>query len=496
MTPGRIVAFLILVLSLLGLLGFILPEKGIKLGNELTIRFPSPAEILSPAEQEQVDISDILDLEADADEIATPDTTAQDTLAPTLLAPLEERIALHYPQKDKSILYALFSKLEKARSQKRPVRILHYGDSQLEGDRITSYIRNKFQTQFGGSGPGLFSIADIVPSFSVERALAGDWIRYSVMTKRDPQQEHARFGALSSYSRFTPIISNRALQDTTIHSASLTITPQQNAFSKAKEFSVCKLYYGWHTAPVRIDLHQGDELISTEVVEPADKLLIREWRFPATPDQLTFTFTGRNSPDIYGISLEGTNGVNVDNIAARGGSGYEFHGVDQALLGTMYSDLDVELLILQYGGNVLPNIKNAEEAESYGSFFGAQIARFRKLIPGVSIIVIGPSDMSIKEGEDYVTRPFLENVRDAMKANALQQGAIFWDMYDAMGGKNSMVSWVNAEPPLAATDYTHFSPRGARKVGELFYSAFLNDYTLFRAQKALPLMKNDTIDVP
>ena len=496
MTPGRIVAFLILVLSLLGLLGIILPEQGIKLGDELTIRFPSPAEILSPEKQEQVDISDILELEADADEVAALDTLAQDTLAPAVLAPLEERIALHYPKKDKSVLFALFSKLEKARSQKRPVRILHYGDSQLEGDRITSYIRNKFQTQFGGNGHGLFPIADIVPNFSVERALAGDWIRYSVMTTRDPQQEHTRFGALSSYSRFTPILSDSTLRDTTIHSASLTITAQQNAFSKAKEFSVCKLYYGWHTAPVRIDLHQGDELLSTEVVEPAEKLLIREWKFPATPDQLTFTFTGTHSPDIYGVSLEGANGVNVDNIAARGASGYEFHAVDQALLRTMYSDLDVELLILQYGGNVLPNIKSAEQAESYGHFFGTQIVRFRRLIPGITIIVIGPSDMSIKEGEDYVTRPFLEDVRNAMKANTLQQGAVFWDMYDAMGGKNSMVSWVNAEPPLAAADYTHFTPRGARKVGELFYSAFLSDYTLFRVQKALPHMKNDTIDVP
>jgi hypothetical protein len=95
------------------------------------------------------------------------------------------------------------------------------------------------------------------------------------------------------------------------------------------------------------------------------------------------------------------------------------------------------------------------------------------------VIVIGPSDMSIKEGEDYVTRPFLEDVRDAMKTNALAQGAAFWDMYEAMGGRNSMVSWVQADPPLAADDYTHFSPIGARKVGELFYTALINEYAAY-----------------
>jgi lysophospholipase L1-like esterase len=173
----------------------------------------------------------------------------------------------------------------------------------------------------------------------------------------------------------------------------------------------------------------------------------------------------------------------MDNIAARGGAGYEFRRVDQDLLKAMYVDLDVELMILQYGGNVLPNVKDAEEAAQYGRYFGAQIARFKKMLPGLSVIVIGPSDMSIKEGEHYVTRPYLEEVRDAMKANSLAQGAVFWDMYEAMGGRNSMVSWVNAEPPLAATDYIHFSPQGAKKVGELFYTALINDFAAFYSSK-------------
>jgi hypothetical protein len=44
-----------------------------------------------------------------------------------------------------------------------------------------------------------------------------------------------------------------------------------------------------------------------------------------------------------------------------------------------------------------------------------------------------------------------------------------------------MVSWVAADPPLAATDYTHFSPRGSRKVGELFWKAFSRDFDAWKA---------------
>lgn len=496
MKPLHVLVFVVVVLCGLAVLGGLMPKDGLALSDAITLRMASPSEILISTEAEKVDISDILAVETDsaattdtealADSVAVADTVHAaepfvfDT---TKLRPLEERIALHYPNGDKEVLWPLFAKLEAARSGAKPTRIMHYGDSQLEGDRITSYLRNKLQAQFGGSGPGLVAVADIVPSFSIDRVISDDWIRYSVMGRRDPTQHHDRYGALSSFSRFTPILPDTVPPDSAVHEASVTLKPLRRAYGKAQQYNEVKLYYGWHRAPLTLEVHNAGELVSSELVEPADHLLIREWKFADTPQELTFTFKGTDSPDVYGISLESRTGICMDNIAARGSAGYEFRKTDQALLGSMFKDLDVELLILQYGGNVVPNLKNAEEAAQYGRFFGAQIARFKKMIPGVAVIVIGPSDMSIKEGEDYVTRPFLEEVRDAMKANALAQGAVFWDMYEAMGGRNSMVSWVTADPPLAATDYTHFSPQGAKKVGELFYTALINDFAAYYGAK-------------
>jgi hypothetical protein len=109
----------------------------------------------------------------------------------TKLRPLEERIALHYPNGDKQVLWPLFAswKQRTIRCHIR-LRIMHYGDSQLEGDRITAYLRNKLQSQFGGTGPGLVAVADIVPSFSIDRVISDNWIRYSVMGRKDPTQHH------------------------------------------------------------------------------------------------------------------------------------------------------------------------------------------------------------------------------------------------------------------------------------------------------------------
>lgn len=494
MRPVHVLAFLLAVGAGLGVIGVLLPEDP-QLTADLTMRIPRATDLLE-AEDEKVDISDILavvtdsaatvDTEALADSLPAADTTS--VVEPfvfdsTQLRPLEERIALHYPNDDKTVLWPVFQKLEAARGGKKPLRVMHYGDSQLEGDRITSYLRNKLQTQFGGSGPGLFPVADIVPSFSIDRVISANWKRYSVMGRKDPTQHHVRFGALSSFSRFTPILPDSAALDSMEQVATVALRPLARAYGKARQFSNMKLYFGWHRAPVTIEVHNGGELVKSEVVEPADQLLLRSWSFASTPADLQLTFKGVDSPDVFGISLEGGPGLCVDNIAARGGAGYEFRKADQALLGAMYDELDVALLILQYGGNVIPNLKGPEEAEQYGRFFGAQIARFKRMIPGVAVIVIGPSDMSIKEGEHYVTRPLLEEVRDAMKKNTLAQGAVFWDMYGAMGGRNSMVSWVEADPPLAATDYTHFSPQGAKKVGELFYTALINDFSAYYGAK-------------
>lgn len=487
MSPLRVLGFVAAVLALLALIGQALPKAGLDLGL-VTVRMPRAGELLLGVKPERVDISEILAIEADS---AASDTLAVEALAETLavdspqrpiafdaskLAPLEDRIRFHFPAQGASMLHPFFQSLQGAYAAKEPIRILHYGDSQIEGDRITAYVRNKLQTQFHGSGPGLISVLDVGPHFSVKRELSGNWQRFSAMDPNLRKHAHNRYGALSAYCRFSPALPDSVAPDTTRRTATITLAPDKRAYSKACAWTECRLFFGWHRAPLTLRMEADGVELSSEAIEPQAAMLVREWRFPRTPGSITITLEGTDSPDVFGIALDGSTGVAMDNISSRGAAGYEFGKGDASLLARMYAELDTRLLILQYGGNVLPDIKSKDEADRYGRYFGGLIARLRKMIPGVPVIVIGPSDMSIKEGEDYVTRPFLEDVRDAMKANALAQGAAFWDMYEAMGGRNSMVSWVQAEPPLAADDYTHFSPLGARKVGELFYTALINEY--------------------
>jgi len=93
---------------------------------------------------------------------------------------------------------------------------------------------------------------------------------------------------------------------------------------------------------------------------------------------------------------------------------------------------------------------------------------------------MGVADMSTKEKDKYITYPYLEDVRDMMKKYAHKSGAAYWDMYEAMGGENSMPEWVSAKPKLATNDYTHYTSRGAKLIANMFYNSLLYEYQLYK----------------
>ena len=80
--------------------------------------------------------------------------------------------------------------------------------------------------------------------------------------------------------------------------------------------------------------------------------------------------------------------------------------------------------------------------EGMGSINACLAKRLRPLkglCQSVSILVIGPSDMSRKVAGEYVSYPNITKIRDAMQKAARENDCAFWDLYSVMGGENSMV---------------------------------------------------------
>ncbi len=472
MKPVKVTFFVLATVFVLGLVSLVFPTEGIKVGN-FTIHFPTLKEIFSPDPFEYADIS-MLQAVTDTVVVPEPEPPADDTVTGGFniklieISDLKTR-HLEFPDGMRNVLYPFFRKLDSLALVKKQIRILHYGDSQIEGDRITHILRRKFQSQFGGSGPGLVPVVDLYNSMAVNRSLSGRWQRYALFGPRE-KVSHSGFGAMASFSRFLPYVNDSLTNDSLLYNASVTFK------GTGYPFSTCRVFAGNARSPVYVEIAGSSGVLRSDSIEQNMRIISAN----TGSSEVTITFSGFDSPDIYGVDLTSGPGVFVDNIAMRGSSGTVFTRMNSGQLKQMYDALNVELFILQFGGNVMPYIKDEKECASYGNWFYSQLMLLKRLRPSACFIVIGPSDMSKKEKEHYITFPLLENVRDALKKATFRAGAVYWDMYEAMGGYNSMPAWVAANPPLAASDYTHFSPRGARLIGDMFYNAIIWEYQLYR----------------
>ena len=198
------------------------------------------------------------------------------------------------------------------------------------------------------------------------------------------------------------------------------------------------------------------------------------------PKSFTVKFSGSDSPDFYALAIDADKGVVVDNIPMRGSSGTYFNKMDLNVLKQFYDNINLGMILLEFGGNVIPFTTSEQGVKNYESWFYSQIKTLRKLNPDVPIIVMGVADMSTKEKDQYVSYPYITSIRDAMKRAAFRAGAAYWDMYEAMGGENSMPQWVNSNPKLATNDYTHYTPRGAKMIGNMFFNALMYEYQLYQ----------------
>lgn len=461
---------------MLGIISLVFPEKGIYVSEKLCIQYPTFASLFFEKKEVKTDISNIIAL-ADAEDKASENLN--DTIAVNKIEANDSTVKLvtsiQYKNDSKTAMANFFNSLVNIGNEEKSIRILHYGDSQIEGDRISDYLRLKLQGQFGGEGPGLISFMPVAPSVVNKISWSSGWDRYSVFAGKDKRVKHNNFGALAHITRF---YNYAPITDTTQYkSAWVKVVTSKNGGPKAAAYKTIKLFYGGAQTKTHVELYENGSLNTSDSLAIGGNFNIKEFNLNQGALLQEFKFKGKDSPDFYGVSLEGNKGVMVDNFGLRGSSGTFFNQINYGQLKQFYDYLNAKLIILQFGGNSLPYITTKEQADAFGTYLKAQILIVKKLAPQASILVIGPADMSVKVGANYETHPQLENLRDAIKKSAFETDCAFFDMYNCMGGKNSMLTWV--EQGIGAKDYIHFSSVGARKIAVLLYSSLMNDYNAF-----------------
>ncbi|MDX1285071.1 MAG: hypothetical protein R3182_08670, partial [Draconibacterium sp.] len=393
MKPAKTILFVFGIFILLAGTMWLTPEDGIEVG-EFTFHMPTFKEMMLNNDVEYADVSDIISHQFDIDSLVNIeiDTLNNDTV-------FEVIHRANYDTLIQSVQRIEFNDLGRQNfgrffttlTHDSLVRILHYGDSQIEGDRITAFVRNKLQLRFGGTGVGLrpaLQPYDYV--FSAIQENSDNWKRYPIYGKVDSLVEHQNYGVMGAFSRYAPLTSDTIpFKDSALFEAEMSISKSDISFKRTHEYEYFRLFYGNTKRPVDLQLLVKGETILSNTLRPDIDYGVIECELPDSTNQVVLKFVGFDGPDIYGVELASREGIIMDNIALRGSSGTIFSKADFNHSLKMYRDLNPALFILQFGGNVMPYIKEEKAIERYGDLFKYQISRIQALCPDAAILVVG-----------------------------------------------------------------------------------------------------------
>ena len=458
MKPRHIAYIIWTIIALLGAVSWIVPNNGFSIGK-WTLRWPTLAEALDirgTVDSVQLSVDTLLLAEADSIIFESEDTLGKkDTIPPPPVIPIVDVANID----TRAYLAAFYAALDSTNSM--PVRVVHYGDSQTEEDRITNVLRERWQKQYGGGGVGLIPLHQTIPTRTIRQWLS---INNVVQTAQGGPKRYLVYGPRSMRLNNDDygVMGQVAVMDSTLVVGSEDIVMNIEPIDKK-----CKSHNYFNRVRLLTDSVSSYVMTRDTILHSATQSYITPlYTLPDSTTKCEIHLQGKGK--VYGISLETPTGVIVDNIPMRGCSGNIFTKIDSASLSVFYRETNTRLIILQFGGNMIPQTENPSTISGYvRSTLRQQVRYLRACAPESAILFIGPSDMSTRIDGEMATYPLVPYMDKLLKKMAEEEQIAYWSMYDAMGGKNSMVKWV--EIGLAGSDYVHFTRAGANKVGRLLY---------------------------
>lgn len=358
----------------------------------------------------------------------------------------------------------------------RQVRIVYYGDSQIEGDRVTSLLRHELRKEEGGTGPGMFlPVMPVMYTRSYVVRSSSNWKRYTLLDYRNGTLPHNRLGPMLALCRFTPPGDSTKTRSF----ATVRINPVPGADSAVSRYEKLRIFYGNNNDTVLVGIRSGNSLVDFAMLQMGEGPLEYAVPLPAI-SEVTVEFTGRNSPDIYAMSLESEAGVVVDNVPVRGSAGLEFVMTDATGFEECFAELSPDMIFLQFGLNVVRNVRS--EYHYYEEGIVKQVNWLRKVSGGAPVVLVSVTDMALRDNDTILRFPNIRAIRDAQKKASERSGAVFWDAWEEMGGPGSAIRWFNHTPPLTSKDLTHLSNAGTDTIASRLFADLLAERETVKAE--------------
>ena len=356
MKARQVLIFLLSVFAALGVLWLTMPADGIAAGP-LTIRFNNLQAALRDANEAKVDVDSVLNA------VQQRFRMQEDTLEHYRKFFTENPDRIYLPGDD----ITFFNPVFKAFEEDTLSRVVHYGDSQIELDRISQDLREALQGRFGGNGTGMFPALSNVPSASITKTANGGFVHYTMYgDSTTVRAGHSRYGVLA-----------QVVQLTGGGTVTLRSTKNKNAREKVHSFESVTLLYGRPGGGFSVKA-SSDTLRPVPVIEEGESGLRKvTWHFGKPVQKAVITFNG--NCEIYAVSADPESGVQVDNIPLRGCSGTIFNRINKPLMADCLEMMDARLIILQFGGNYMPVVRNTAVIEQYQEQIETQLRYFHEI---------------------------------------------------------------------------------------------------------------------
>lgn len=334
--------------------------------------------------------------------------------------------------------------------KKVKIRIAWFGDSQIEGDFITQDVREMLQNYFGEQkGVGFIPITSISADFRKTAKLATTGTVVAENFKKSDSNSQL---FLSGYSFF---------------SDNMAINFTDNSKKNPNQIIQKWLLYG-----------KGDSIAVTiqDSIRkyPANKSFNRILVGSSTSSKTNLTVASNKTP-IYGISSEPQSGIVLDNFSFRGITGVELKKVNSDLLEEINKSGYYDLIVFQYGVNLMfkPNDTNYDY---YYRGMRPVLKKFKNNMPNTEFLLFSCSDRAFNYDGEWKTAVGIDSLINVQAKLAFDNDIPFYNFYNSIGGKGTVVKWADSTLQLANKDYIHFNFRGAKVAAKIIFKAIIHDY--------------------
>jgi hypothetical protein len=376
----------------------------------------------------------------------------------THLLPSDNTLIADYGLDSNNALFYFFEKLDKLKQGNGKVRLAYFGDSFIEGDYVTDELRVKLQETYGGNGLGFIPVQSIVE---------GEYNYLNFKSNHSWKDENF---VNSSNSKFLGLTGHVFYANGTASSS--------YSLKKDKTMGLVKFYSGKLNAKIPVLSVIKDQV--SQNISLNNSALINETIINQSPIHSLKIATADSRLPVYGISMEDSTGIYVDNYGFRGNTGVLTNKITGEVMKSFNAYLKYDLIIVHYGLNAI--VHGQQKFTWFSNSQNALIQKLKQSFPSVPILIISTSDLGFKQGGEWITEPAVPYMVNTQRVIAQINKVAFWDLYTSMGGENTIVSWAEQNPKLADMDYMHLNVLGAKKVSEVFYNKLIASKNYYQSK--------------